>query len=458
MSPRKKQKHFASTQSPQSDAHAGNVAGYNGPITRSRALPRPIHNLPLEVLGEILIFAFPTDQELYSLYEHRYVNLDRRKLINPTLVFCAVCSSWRFLAFSTPRLWNTVLIHIPRNINRAQAIRKAANLVQWIERARSLPMTLHIFGFSIDKTPRPEAPILSVINDHAARWESLYSPDPQSFDFSEWHSLRRLCSPSSDPVSRSCEIAPWVNLTHLGIRIYSGCWDPATIFTKCPKLVYLSILINYPSKVGPSTAPLVLEDLVTFHLMMNSADGSNTLLPRFSLPSLREFSFAEVSESPGGIPSILSLLIRSSCSLDKLEIRGLCIPSRDHLDLLAHSSCHSLTSLTLRHTYPSIACSDMYQSVDEELLRRLTLHQNDTVCHRLTSLVISYCIPTPLHSALLNMVESRIKSDTGQVPEEPALRFLQLHLEYLRKTAAGLDKVGRRSGMEYNCKKSRCLT
>jgi hypothetical protein len=201
-----------------------------------------------------------------------------------------------------------------------------------------------------------------------------------------------------------------------------------------------------------------LEDLVTFHLMMNSADGSKTLLPRFSLPSLREFSFAEVSESPGGIPSILSLLTRSSCSLDKLEIRGLCIPSRDHLDLLAHSSCHSLTSLILRHTYPSIACSDMYQSVDEELLRRLTLHQNDAVCHHLTSLVISYCIPTPLHSALLNMVESRIKSDTGQVPEEPALRFLQLHLEYLRKTAAGLDKVGRRSGMEYNCKKSRCLS
>ena len=163
MPPRKKRKHF--------DAHAGNVARYNVPITRSsRSVRGPIHSLPLEVLGEILISILPSDQELYNKY---CSDSQRRKLIHPTLVFCAVCSSWRSLAFSTPRLWNTVIIHIPRNINRAQAKRKATDLVQWIERARPLPMTLHISGYNIE-TPNGEA-IISVINDHAAHWQSLYS-------------------------------------------------------------------------------------------------------------------------------------------------------------------------------------------------------------------------------------------------------------------------------------------
>jgi len=170
----------ASTQNPhrvaQNDAHSHTVqfktqrvAGSNGPITRHSS--PTLHSLPLEVIGEILVLALPTDHELYKKYSS-----ERRKLINPTLAFCAVCSSWRSLAFSTPRLWNSVLIHVPHNIRKAQAKRKAADLVQWIERARSLPITLHIFNDS-SKPPNQKgsvAPIISVINNHAARWESLY--------------------------------------------------------------------------------------------------------------------------------------------------------------------------------------------------------------------------------------------------------------------------------------------
>jgi len=51
------------------------------------------------------------------------------------------------------------------------------------------------------------------------------------------------------------------------------------------------------------------------------------------------------------------------------------------------------------------------------------------------------------------MAESRIKCAAGQVPEEPALRYLRLHLKYLKKNAAELDKVGRRSRMEYSREK-----
>ena len=433
------------------DAHSAHshavqqsVASDNDPITWSPALRNhsspPIHSLPFEVLGDILILALPTNQELYDYYR------SKRKLINPPLVFCAVCSSWRFLAFSTLRLWVTVLVDIPPDMTKAKAQRKAADLVQWIERARPLPITLHISQSNIWRPPKEsEAVIISVINNHPDRWESLYSPDFPSesspFHFDGWQSLRRLCYSCWDPVACANETVPWAHLTHLEIRITITCSDATMIFMKCPKLVYLSIYVKYRSTIEQSTVPIILEDLAIFDLQAHR-DNVQTLADRLSLPSLRKNSIKEISARD--IKSLLNLLTRSSCSLDELDIYGLRFSSRDYLDILTHPSCDSLTSLTLQPSYP-----DMDWSVDEELLRRLTLRQNDTVCHHLIFLSIDYRFLPPLHSALLNMVESRIKSHTCQVPEEPALQYLWLCVECFENTAE-MDQVGRRSGMEYS--------
>jgi len=65
-------------------------------------------------------------------------------------------------------------------------------------------------------------------------------------------------------------------------------------------------------------------------------------------------------------------------------------------------------------------------------------------------LAIEDCIETSLFSKLLNMTKSRIECAPGRVPEEPKLQYLRLRLKYLKKNAAELDKVGRKSGMEYS--------
>ena len=429
------------------------AAGHNGPITRSRvlrALSQPsIHSLPLEVLSEIFVLVLPTDRELYSMPQ--FYDSERRKLINTTPAFCAVCSSWRSLALAAPRLWNRILIHVPRGMNKAQAQRKAADLVQWISRSHSVPLTLHISGdFAKPRNGKgPEGPIISVIKDHAARWKSLYfrafQPSLSLLHFDGWHSLRRLYYPYFDPASCANQTVPWAHITHLQIRKYIACQDSATIFIKCPKLVYLSILVD-PEAIGQSTVPVILEDLVTFYLKTSyhAADLAadlQTILHQLSLPSLREISINGISS--GDIEPLLNLFTRSSCALDRLEICGTFLTSREYLNVLAHSSCNSLTSLSICSL--SLGCAP----VDPEVLRRLTLHQNDTVCSRLSSLTIGYCIPTSLLSALLNMAESRIGCAAGQVPEEPALQYLRLHVKYT-KNVAELDKIGRRSKMEYS--------
>ncbi|KAF8341033.1 hypothetical protein F5887DRAFT_1284140 [Amanita rubescens] len=462
MAPRKKSKPkpkpFTSTGNPHRETRNGvhptnsravqSPESTAGPITRSRVMrahsPPPIHSIPSEVLSEIFILASLTDREFF---ERPYFYDNERR----TLILCAVCSSWRFLAFSTPRLWNRISISVS-HVKEDQAKRKAADLVQWISRSRSLPLTLHVSGrFSNPSYGAvPDAPIISVINDHAARWQTLYfehfDPSETSLLFRNngWHSLRRLRYDYSDPGPCPNENVPWAHLTHLEIQDYTPYRAAAMVFMKCPKLVWLSIFLH-PLVIGQSTLPIIiLEDLVTFRLHTYCLAGFQSILDRVpSLPSLREFS---VNQIAGDIEPLSNFFTRSSCTLDRLEICASVMPG-DYLDILAHSSCESLTSLSMRPARLGL-------SVDEEVLQRLTLHRNDAICSHLSSLTIEYHIPTSLLSAALNMVKSRIESAAGQVPEEPALQCLRLHVIYLKKNMAKLDKVGRRSGMEYSRKRT----
>ena len=455
MAPRKKSKSKPKPSTSTGDPHRETRNGVHP--THSRVAQSPesptttINSIPSEVLSEIFILASLTDREFFE--RPNFYDSERRKLMNPTLILCAVCSSWRFLAFSTPRLWNRIPIRVPRGIKEDQAKRKAADLIQWISRSRSLPLTLNVSGgFSNPSYGEvPDALIISVINDHAARWQTLcfqhFDPSETSWLFrtdNGWHSLRRLRYRYSDPMSCPNENVPWAHLTHLEIQDHMPYRSAAMVFLKCPKLVWLSICFH-PLIIGESTVPMVtLEYLVTLRLHTYCLAGFQTILNRLpSLPSLREFSIDQIA---GDIEPLLNFFTRSPCTLDRLEIRASITP-RDYLDVLAHPSCESLTSLSIRP-------SRLGLSVDEEVLQRLTLHRNDTICSHLSSLTIEYRIPTSLLSTALNMVKSRIESAAGQVPEEPALQRLRLHVIHCKKNMAKLDMIGRRSGMEYSRKRT----
>ena len=125
------------------------AAGYNNPITSSRASyilsahAPPIHSLPSELLGETFILALPTDEEFFEWSQAIRPHLRPQRLTTP-LTFCAVCSLWRSLAFSTPQLWQQVFVYVPLGTGGHRARRKALDLVQWINRAPSLSLTLYV--------------------------------------------------------------------------------------------------------------------------------------------------------------------------------------------------------------------------------------------------------------------------------------------------------------------------
>ena len=367
----------------------------------------------------------------------------RRKMLNP-LVLCAVCSSWRSLAFSIPALWKKVLVHIPFGMSADQTKSKAADLVRWIKRSRSGPLMLYIFcdvSVPLDGTV-PEASIVTVFTDHATRWEAVYlqptgvhqeSPPQRSsmFRFDGWHYLRRLCS--ADPYRQFSEIS-WAQLTHLEIHHFTPS-RVTIILEKCSKLVQLSttILIG----LRPVTTNLiVMHNLVSLSL---SSRSLSPVMDAILLPSLRDM-YINDSLMCHDIASLLDLFTRSSCSLDKLQISASSFEPGDILNLLAHRSCDSLTSLKISEFWP---CSEVL--VDNKVLQRLTLDRDDSLCPHLRFLTVD-CSTKYSVSTLLKMLESRICSSDGQAP----LQYLHFRVEHPEYKLDRLDKLGKRSGMRYD--------
>jgi hypothetical protein len=407
----------------------------------------PIHSLPLEVVSEIFILALPPDYELCKRSQMHPE--DRPKLVNP-LLFCAVCSLWRSIALSTAQLWKRAFVFVPQHIKKGQAIQKAAYLVRWIERSGSLPLTLHIIS-GIDTSllgTGPDAPITSVLNRYAARWETLYhrsTEDHQSpiymlhapwsqlsFGFAGWHSLRQICSSHiNGSLHEPNQTTPWAQLTDLQIRAYIPSSRAISFFRECPRLVRLSIAVWAMFEAHAS--PIIQHSLVTLSV---TTDHCSFVVSSITLPNLRKLYMSKLS--PTHLESLLDFFTRSSCNLDRLVISETHLTPRDHLNLLAHKSCDSLSSLIINNTWMGDP------SVDEELVRRLTLRQHDSLCTRLKVLTMTCWIDTPT-SALLDMVESRIGSHAGQLPDG-LLQYLQFFAvtEHIQK----LDEVGMRSGVE----------
>ena len=93
-----------------------------------------IESLPVGVLSTIFILTLAKDEQL--------VKSSSAELTNPLLI-CAVSSLWRRLALSTPKLWRRVFVDLP------DMSKSKAQLVPWIKRSGSLPLTLFIWYRSI---------------------------------------------------------------------------------------------------------------------------------------------------------------------------------------------------------------------------------------------------------------------------------------------------------------------
>ncbi|KAJ7671744.1 hypothetical protein B0H17DRAFT_989256 [Mycena rosella] len=135
-------------------AHREQVKDYIRSHTALICHPR---RLPLDLFQEIFQACLPTDR-----------NATMRTTEAP-LLLCRICSPWRTLALSMPRLWASLTV--PANFGGHDGV-----VVDWLERSASIPLSISLAC----KWPNS---VLEVSCQFSARWHKLDVSDIRVSDF-----------------------------------------------------------------------------------------------------------------------------------------------------------------------------------------------------------------------------------------------------------------------------------
>lgn len=142
-------------------------------IEDHKRLLSPARRLLPEILQEIFCHCLPV--------AHNAI-LDAR---SPPLLLGQVCSQWRQIAYSTPRLWTSIHIsarpiHLRNFTGSSRTIARKDAISAWLSRSGVLPLSISMYcnGLGTSRTGSPinseVQPYLDVIVSHARRWKIIH--------------------------------------------------------------------------------------------------------------------------------------------------------------------------------------------------------------------------------------------------------------------------------------------
>lgn len=334
-------------------------------VMTHRSLVSPVRRLHRDVLQEIFYQCLPTAHNSVPDPDAAPLVLGR------------VCSSWRQIAYSTPKLWSSLHIGIALlPLDRASARHQA--LSSWLYRSGALPLSLSMYaaGFAIDCARgyvSIESQVPSYLNlmlTHAKRWKRIHLTllqydwaifyhlvnasdlpllevlhlegermglqDPQSFDISYLSRsggilssplLRDLSLPDYSPRLLDLPIQ-WSRITGLNFTHHLlPLQRIIKIFTICPDLQKCSITISTVDEPSfhanaSNIPPVVLPNLRTLKLIRESGpiDDILTLINKLWAPKLRHFAYEQRINQRGSpfvsesLASEPVRLVKSLCS------------------------------------------------------------------------------------------------------------------------------------------------
>ncbi|RDB25639.1 hypothetical protein Hypma_006142 [Hypsizygus marmoreus] len=266
--------------------------------------------LPVEVLAEIFLLSLPKDTRPHPQ--------------EAPLVLCHVNSFWRRTAIGTPRLWQTLCLHIP-HIHCALLQNLAELIGFWFVNAAP-----HTVSFSLrdqgSALTRPDLDTLipfvhrfhefrlftfrglmpltafDAPGEHFRSLEALelnidYQhwalPQPRRHIFHTAPSLRRLCI--CGPNILEYLVFPWSQLTSLTIErdLHPSVWR--TIFSQCTNLEFGSFGIDQgweASSEARRETDFSPHDKLEILKLRNEIDTNISFLDNFAFPNLHTFSLA----------------------------------------------------------------------------------------------------------------------------------------------------------------------
>ncbi|KAJ7244931.1 hypothetical protein C8J57DRAFT_1363397, partial [Mycena rebaudengoi] len=87
------------------------------------------------------------------------------------ILLCSICSAWRTLALSSPRLWSSLTIHISFVLEKEERL---AALAEWLARAGACPLSLTVVNTGMFEPAAPGYEVLmGILAKSASQWRAI---------------------------------------------------------------------------------------------------------------------------------------------------------------------------------------------------------------------------------------------------------------------------------------------
>ncbi|KAJ7147978.1 hypothetical protein C8R46DRAFT_1359489 [Mycena filopes] len=419
-------------------------------IAPHKALGSPVRRLPLDIVQEIFVACLPTHRNCVMSAVEAPVLLGR------------ICSAWRAISITTPRLWSRLHIVEPEPLGwgRPDGIldEKVAQRLEttktWLDRSGQCPLSISFQGSSSGSTAIQDR-FMQTIIPLAPRWNDItlwvgnmvldvFSditendvPLLRRLEVSEYsvieHSLALLKAPNLTELSftgRHGEIPDvpvrWENLAHLSVGHTLPCLVALELLSRCPQLQVCSLLIHLGDISMDGPGGIVEVPLLHSLSITGFSPAIEMMFRRLSLPDLRHL---DVQGQPGNMGSELQLSIEDflvglavSSRLQTLRINTPMFTSSSIIQLFRSLP----TSITCLHiTDRMIPWGHDYADgiVDDEVIAALTpTPDNPGSCPALQELQIILC-SSPSDAALLRFIEARMTLVSPSTLKKVAVKF-----------------------------------
>lgn len=344
--------------------------------------------LPPELWMQIFMYCLPDDAHVVQDHTHA------------PLLITNVCSYWRTIALSTPRLWSSLYVCMTHGQEYTPILQ--AVVEAWLHRSKigALDIIIEIFRnpWVHGMTHPDPTPLIDTLLPDCHRWRNFNIqaklstmtqlavarnrlPCLESLEIDIWEGivtevcdafeiaprLRTLCLRYG--VDTYMVKIPWGQLTEcrlLGKYFpFDQCFG---VLEQCPQLMICQLYIAGPlSEDFKTDSPILLNHLHTLQIHANPSVPQ--LFDNIVLPVLVNFGFESSAPNLVSHPQFMTLLSRSSSSLEKLSLNLNVSSSPSGDELIDYMKlCPSLTHLALG---AGSSCS----LISERVWELLTCHQ-----------------------------------------------------------------------------------
>jgi len=405
----------------------------NGYISLHQSLFSPIRRLPAEIMNEIFAYCCSDSVVIAS----RSDNLS-------SVTLSHVCHYWRALLLSSGELWAAIRVRLGRGTG-AHFDGPLKLLKLYLERSCSYPLSLT----ARDPFSLKDQRLLSPLIEHSHRWkqfdvhrsvlghlstiknnlpvlETLQIIDGGAHDitvdcFVDAPKLQTLILNGSFYGLAIDLQLPWNQLTVLHFT-HTVLHETLHVLSLCRNVVSCSIKdTQIDDRVSPPHCKLpgLRSIRLGGQIQWPQSHLLHALFSAFTLPSLTavEMEFlGSVHTVRWSQAQFLSMLERSSCSLETLSLRGIHVPDAELVECLEHMPL--LRKLVLWHEeHPTFG---LVRPISDELLVRLIHHRSLPLVPELEHLELRN-VAFDDH-VFADMVESRCIFLEGQV--RISLRYL----------------------------------